>query len=230
MSVGYHKTEFKPAPHRFEAGTPDISGPIGLHAAMDYLDAIGRENIWRHDQELAQYAYEELSRLKDIRLFGPKLHSDKRAGLVSDLRPSDDLEVVRCHSIPETACQIVSGQNRTYFPPFSSWTFPRDFSARSPSSDSARGFRFSRFFRSSHTPSWLCCQRRNDGRTCNPSPAVGGAGVLARTRIAATRRSLVDHIRYTLRGHRRPRLARLRSVTVIVHLRGDCSERRSRRA
>jgi cysteine desulfurase/selenocysteine lyase len=72
LSVGYQKTEFKRAPHRFEAGTPDISGPIGLHAAMDYLDAIGRENIWKHDQELANYAYEKLSALKDIRLFGPK--------------------------------------------------------------------------------------------------------------------------------------------------------------
>ena len=37
LSVGYDKTEFKQAPHRFEAGTPDISGPIALHAAMDYL-------------------------------------------------------------------------------------------------------------------------------------------------------------------------------------------------
>ena len=72
LSVEYQKTEFKPAPHRFEAGTPDISGPIGLHAAMDYLDAIGRENIWRHDQELAHYAYEKLAALKNIRLFGPK--------------------------------------------------------------------------------------------------------------------------------------------------------------
>src|SRR5471030_2416319 len=52
LTVGYDKTEFKHAPHRFEAGTPDISGPIALHAALDYLDAIGRENIWRHDQEL----------------------------------------------------------------------------------------------------------------------------------------------------------------------------------
>jgi cysteine desulfurase/selenocysteine lyase len=72
LSVAYQKTEFKPAPHRFEAGTPDISGPIGLHAAMDYLDAIGRENIWKHDQELANYAYEKLAALKNVRLFGPK--------------------------------------------------------------------------------------------------------------------------------------------------------------
>ncbi len=72
LTVGYDKTEFKHAPHRFEAGTPDISGPIGLHAAMDYLDAIGRENIWRHDQELANYAVEKLSALKNLRIFGPK--------------------------------------------------------------------------------------------------------------------------------------------------------------
>ena len=58
LSVGFHQSSFKPAPHRFEAGTPDISGPIGLHAAMDYLDAIGREHIFRHDQELATLAYD----------------------------------------------------------------------------------------------------------------------------------------------------------------------------
>src|ERR1019366_8561198 len=73
LSVDYQKTEFKKAPHRFEAGTPNISGPIGLHAAMDYLDAIGRENIWKHDQELATYAYAQLAALKNIRLFGPKV-------------------------------------------------------------------------------------------------------------------------------------------------------------
>ncbi len=73
LSVEYQKTEFKKAPHRFEAGTPDISGPIGLHVAMDYLDAIGRENIFKHDQELAIYAYEKLAALKNVRLFGPKV-------------------------------------------------------------------------------------------------------------------------------------------------------------
>ena len=56
---------------------------------MDYLDTIGRENIWRHDQELANYACEKLSALKDIRLFGPKLNSANRAGLVSFSAPKD---------------------------------------------------------------------------------------------------------------------------------------------
>jgi len=103
LSVGYDKTEFKHAPYRFEAGTPDISGPIGLHAAMDYLDAIGRENIWRHDQELANHTYEKLSALKDIRLFGPKLNSANvhlRAGLVSFL-----LKDVHAHDVVTLADQ-----------------------------------------------------------------------------------------------------------------------------
>ncbi len=97
LSVEYQKTEFKKAPHRFEAGTPDISGPIGLHAAMEYLDAIGRENIWKHDQELASYAYAQLAALKNIRLFGPKTG---RAGLVSFL-----LKDVHAHDVVTLADQ-----------------------------------------------------------------------------------------------------------------------------
>ena len=97
LSVEYQKTEFKKAPHRFEAGTPDISGPIGLHAAMDYLDNIGRENIWKHDQELAHYTYEKLAAIKDIRLFGPKRD---RGGLVSFL-----LKDVHAHDVVTLADQ-----------------------------------------------------------------------------------------------------------------------------
>jgi cysteine desulfurase/selenocysteine lyase len=97
LTVGYDQSEFKPAPHRFEAGTPDISGPIGLHAAMDYLDAIGRDNIWRHDQELASYAVEKLSALNNIRIFGPR---ENRAGLVSFL-----LKDVHAHDVVTLADQ-----------------------------------------------------------------------------------------------------------------------------
>jgi cysteine desulfurase/selenocysteine lyase len=100
LSVGYDKTEFKQAPHRFEAGTPDISGPIGLSAAMDYLDAIGRQNIWNHDRDLANYAYGKLAELDGIRLFGPKLNSDNRAGLVSFL-----LKDVHAHDVVTLADQ-----------------------------------------------------------------------------------------------------------------------------
>ena len=97
LSVDFYKTSYKHAPHRFEAGTPDISGPIGLHAAMDFLDGIGRENIFRHDQDLAAYAYDQLSRLNDVRLFGPKTG---RAGLVSFL-----LKDVHAHDVVTVADQ-----------------------------------------------------------------------------------------------------------------------------
>jgi len=98
LTVNYDKTTFKPAPHRFEAGTPDISGPIGLHAAMDYLDAVGRENIFQHDQELANYAYEQLAaKIPNVRLFGPKTG---RAGLVSFL-----LKDVHAHDVVTLADQ-----------------------------------------------------------------------------------------------------------------------------
>jgi len=98
LSVGYQRTEFKPAPHRFEAGTPDISGAIGLAAAMDYLDAIGRERIARHDAEMGAYAHEKLASLPNIRLFGPRIG---RAGLVSFL-----LKDVHAHDVVTVADQL----------------------------------------------------------------------------------------------------------------------------
>jgi cysteine desulfurase/selenocysteine lyase len=97
LSVDFHKSTWKPAPHRFEAGTPDMSGAIGLHAAMDYLDNIGRKSIAAHDQELGAYAYEKLSRINGIRLFGPHIG---RAGLVSFL-----LKDVHAHDVVTVADQ-----------------------------------------------------------------------------------------------------------------------------
>ncbi len=84
LTVEFQKSTWKNAPHRFEAGTPDISGAVGLHAAMDFLEGIGRGRIAGHDQELGAYAFARLSRIPGIRLFGPHIG---RAGLVSFLLP-----------------------------------------------------------------------------------------------------------------------------------------------
>lgn len=78
--VSYDSVRYKQPPHRFEAGTPNMAGAVGLAAAMDYLDAIGRDEIFKHDQELAEYTYARLGEFDGIRLFGPKAN---RAGLVS---------------------------------------------------------------------------------------------------------------------------------------------------
>ena len=90
-TVDYFKSTWNTLPHKFEAGTPDLSGPVGLHAALDYLDALGRENIFRHDLDLATYAYQRLGELKGVRLFGPK---GERGGLVSFL-----LDDVHAHDV-----------------------------------------------------------------------------------------------------------------------------------
>jgi cysteine desulfurase / selenocysteine lyase len=97
LNVEYQKSTWKNAPHRFEAGTPDIAGAIGLAAAMDYLDQIGRDKIAQHDLELGAYAFAKLSGLKNIRLFGPHVG---RAGLVSFL-----LNGVHAHDVTELANQ-----------------------------------------------------------------------------------------------------------------------------
>jgi cysteine desulfurase/selenocysteine lyase len=97
VSVDWFESKFKPAPHGLEAGTPHIAGAIGLHAAMDYLDGIGRQAIFDHDRALAAYAYTRLSELGGIRLFGP---GTDRAGLVSFV-----LDEVHAHDVVTLADQ-----------------------------------------------------------------------------------------------------------------------------
>jgi cysteine desulfurase/selenocysteine lyase len=80
VSVSLEKSSFKQPPHRFEAGTPNIAGAIGLAAAIDYLEGIGRDEIFRHDVDLAQYALERMTKLRRLRVFGPMKN---RAGVIS---------------------------------------------------------------------------------------------------------------------------------------------------
>ena len=80
--VEFESSKWKPAPERFEAGTPNVADAIGLHAAMDYLDGLGRNEIAAHEHKLAQLARDALSELPGIRILGPKA-GEPRAGLVS---------------------------------------------------------------------------------------------------------------------------------------------------
>ena len=79
-NVEFHVSRWKPAPERFEAGTPNFADAAALTAACDYLDSVGRQEIEEHGARLARLAYDQLSKLKDIRLLGPKA---ERTGLVS---------------------------------------------------------------------------------------------------------------------------------------------------
>jgi cysteine desulfurase/selenocysteine lyase len=77
--VTFAKTTYAPPPGRFEAGTPHIVGVIGLHAAIDYVDAVGLARIHAHETALVRQAREALSQINSVRLFGP----DDSAGIVS---------------------------------------------------------------------------------------------------------------------------------------------------
>jgi len=82
VQVSYETATWKPAPERFEAGTPNVADAIGLAAACDYLDSIGRAAIAAHDDQLVQYAMGQLSTLPGIRIIGPRAGAP-RSGLIS---------------------------------------------------------------------------------------------------------------------------------------------------
>ncbi|MBA3543712.1 MAG: cysteine desulfurase [Chthoniobacterales bacterium] len=90
VSVALEKSTFKKAPHRFEAGTPNIAGAIGLAAAIDYLEQIGRAEIFAHDSALASYAMQRLAEIPGLRVFGPAKERGALAGFVMDgVHPHD---------------------------------------------------------------------------------------------------------------------------------------------
>jgi len=68
--VRFEKTSYAEIPYKFEAGTPDIAGAIGLGAAIDYLEGLGIERVMRHEQELLAYGTELLSAISGLRIVG----------------------------------------------------------------------------------------------------------------------------------------------------------------
>jgi cysteine desulfurase/selenocysteine lyase len=87
-------------PAKFEAGTPPIAEAIGLHAALDFIDAIGRDAIERYEHELTEYALARLQEVPDLRLHGP---IPDRAGIfafsLGEIHPHDIATVLDTHDI-----------------------------------------------------------------------------------------------------------------------------------
>ena len=73
-TVTFEKTTYNELPHKFEAGTPNIAGGIGLGAAIDYVNSIGFEFIQKQEQELLHYATQELSKIEGLRIIGEAEH------------------------------------------------------------------------------------------------------------------------------------------------------------
>ena len=74
QSVSFEKTTFNELPFKFEAGTPDYIGTTALAKALDYVSAIGMDQIEAHEQELTQYAMHRLKQIEGMRIFGEAEH------------------------------------------------------------------------------------------------------------------------------------------------------------
>jgi cysteine desulfurase/selenocysteine lyase len=70
LTVSFEKTTYNTLPFKFEAGTPNVSGAVGLGAAIDYIDSLGIENIHAHEQRLLQVATQKLSRVAGLTIIG----------------------------------------------------------------------------------------------------------------------------------------------------------------
>ena len=79
-NVSFEKTEYNELPHKFEAGTPNIAGGIGFGAAIDYINALGYENIHRYETELVNYTVTALQTIDGLRFIGTP---EERAGVIS---------------------------------------------------------------------------------------------------------------------------------------------------
>jgi len=79
-SVTFEKTLYNALPYKFEAGTPDISGVIGLGAAIDYVTAIGFDQISTYEHELLEYGTQRLTTISGLRLVGT---AREKAGVLS---------------------------------------------------------------------------------------------------------------------------------------------------
>jgi cysteine desulfurase/selenocysteine lyase len=105
-------------PSRFEAGTPDIAGIIGLGAAVDYLDELGMDNVRQHEKELMVYALEKMMTLQDeelVTVYGPKDVEERGGALafnVTGVHPHDAAQVLdsfRCGRSGQRVQLLVTG-------------------------------------------------------------------------------------------------------------------------
>lgn len=96
-TVSFDRTTFADPPHKFEAGTPNIAGFIGLGAALDYVEAIGRERIAAYERDLLVYATTALKSVPGLRLFGEASHKVAVLSFLIDGIHAHDLATLLDH-------------------------------------------------------------------------------------------------------------------------------------
>lgn len=98
--VTFEKSEFNDAPGKFEAGTPNIAGAIGLGATVDYLQGLGMQNVAAWESRLLSYGTERLANVEGFRMIGTAAH---KAGVMSfvlgDIHANDVGTIVDLHGV-----------------------------------------------------------------------------------------------------------------------------------
>ena len=96
-TVSFDGITFADPPHKFEAGTPNIAGVVGLGTALDYVEAIGRERVAAYEQELLEYATAALKSVPGLRLFGEAKHKAAVLSFLIDGAHAHDLATLLDH-------------------------------------------------------------------------------------------------------------------------------------
>jgi cysteine desulfurase/selenocysteine lyase len=90
LEVKFDGTTYNDLPYKFEAGTPNISGAVGLGAAVDYLQSLGMERVATYEHQLLAYLTEQLSTVDGVRLIGTAEHkASVQSFLLDDIHPHD---------------------------------------------------------------------------------------------------------------------------------------------
>ncbi|MCC7338498.1 MAG: SufS family cysteine desulfurase [Pirellulaceae bacterium] len=92
-TVSFERTTYAPLPNRFEAGTPDIAGAIGLGAAIDYIQEIGMERIAAYEHELLEYATQRIEQVPGLRIVGTAKNKAAVISFVIDTPPIAALDI-----------------------------------------------------------------------------------------------------------------------------------------
>lgn len=97
-TVDFEKSTYENIPLKFEAGTPNVAGAIGLASAIDYINAIGIDKIQKHEQNLTSYSIDKLSQIPQIKIFGPG-ENNQRSGVVSFNLSTKGGQAIHAHDV-----------------------------------------------------------------------------------------------------------------------------------
>ena len=102
QTVTMEKSTYAGLPHKYEAGTPPIAEVIALGTAVDYLSAVGMENVAAHEHAITEYALKRLQEVEGLRIIGPATNEDRGAAIsftLGDIHPHDVGQVLDEHGI-----------------------------------------------------------------------------------------------------------------------------------